>query len=229
MESRLSLPERIRKPGSKLLSLYALVSLLFLPAPLWAADRQPVELVKSATDKVLERLRGAPGIRQDPVRLNTVIQEYIVPHLDFVTLSRLALGKHWRRASERQRELFAREFGTLLIRTYSAALTEYAGQEVEYLPADFSADQRRGTVRTRIVEHGRAPLAVDYSVRLVGTSWKIYDLSIEGVSLAVNYRTSFAQQIRAHGIDGLIERLAARNAPVPDKLSAVRPPRSGPH
>ena len=206
---------------SEAISRYALV-LLLVPLLALADDPQPVDLVRGATDSVLAELDAAPGIRNDPVKLTRVIQDHIAPHVDLAALSRLTLGKHWQRATQEQREVFAREFGTLLIRTYSAALAEYANQDVEYLSSEVSADKRRSTVRTRIVEDGRAPLAVDYSLRQLGNGWKIYDLSIEGVSLAINYRSSFAQEIRDHGIDGLIERLTARNASSMNRLTAAQ-------
>ena len=206
---------------SEAISRYAFV-LLPVPLLVLADDPQPVDVIRGATDSVLAELDAAPEIRNDPVKLTRLIQDQIAPHVDLVALSRLTLGKHWRQATQEQRDAFAREFGTLLIKTYSAALAEYANQEVEYLSSEVSADKRRTTVRTRIVEDGRAPLAVDYSLRQLENGWKIYDLSIEGVSLAINYRSSFAQEIRDHGIDGLIERLTARNAPSAVKLTAAQ-------
>jgi phospholipid transport system substrate-binding protein len=203
------------------ISRFTLVLVLF-PALVLAGNREPVDVIRNATDKVLAVLDTAPEIRSDPAELDRVIREHILPHVDFVALSRLTLGKYWRQATPEQRSLFAREFGTLLIRTYSTALADYASQEIEYLSSASSADKRRSTVRTRIVEDGRAPLAVDYSLRQVDDTWKIYDLSIEGVSMAINYRASFAQEIRSHGIDGLIERLAARNKPAVAKSAAMQ-------
>jgi len=128
-----------------------------------------------------------------------------------VTLSRLTLGKNWRHATPQQRALFVQEYGRLLVKVYSTALAGYTNQEVEYLSAKVTADQRRATVRTRIVERGQVPLAVDYSLRKVKNIWKIYDVKIEGISLAINYRASFAEEISAHGFDGMIERLVMRN------------------
>jgi phospholipid transport system substrate-binding protein len=202
-------------------SKYVLIVLLW-PVLVLAANEQPVDVIRSATEKVRTALNAAPEIRNDPVRLNRVIREHIVPHVDFVALARLTLGKNWQRATPEQRSLFAREFGTLLLKTYSTALAGYANQEIEYLSSSLSADKRRGIVRTRIVEKGRAPLAVDYSLRQVGNTWKIYDVGIEGVSLAINYRTSFAPEIRNHGIDGLIERLVERNTPRMENLTAAQ-------
>ena len=104
-----------------------------------------------------------------------------------------------------------REFRTLLIRTYSASVTEYSNPRVEYLSSHLSPDGDRATVRTRLTAENQPPIAVDYSLRQANNRWKIYDVAFEGVSLAVNYRTSFAQEIRSAGLDGLIARLASRN------------------
>ncbi len=221
MSIRLLSRQTMAKSALTALPGYVLVLLLW-PALVAAADEQPVDVIRSATDSVLAELQAAPEIRNDPERLNRVIRQHIVPHVDFVALSRLTLGKNWQRATAEQRSLFAREFGTLLIKTYSTALVKYASQEIEFLSSSVSPDKRRGTVRTRIVEKGRTPLTVDYSMMHVDNTWKIYDVGIEGVSLAINYRTTFALEIRSHGIDGLIERLVERNAPGLEKLTAAQ-------
>jgi len=194
----------------KAISTYMLAAFLW-PVIALAGDEPPVNVIRSATDAVLTELDVTPGVRNDPEKLTLVIHRHIAPHIDFVTLSRLVLGKNWRQATQQQRSLFAREFGRLLVKVYSTALVGYANQEIEYLPSKISAGKRRATVRTRITESGRAPLAVDYSLRQINNTWKIYDVKIEGISLAINYRASFAEEISAHGFDGMIERLVARN------------------
>jgi len=205
----------------KAISDYALM-LLLLPGMVLAGGQNPVDVIRGATDGVLTELNAEPGIRKDPVRLNGVIQEHIIPHVDLAALSRLTLGKHWQRATGEQRSAFAGEFSTLLIKTYSTALTEYTDQKIEYLSSEVSADGRKGKVRTRVIEDGRAPLVVEYKLRQLGSAWKIYDLRIEGVSLAINYRSSFAQDIRKYGLDGLIERLTLHNAPANGKTKAAQ-------
>ena len=213
--------QRVGADTVEAISRYAFILLLF-PALVLASDQNPVDVIRGATDSVLTKLNAEPGIRQDPVWLNRVIHDHIVPHLDLVALSRLTLGKHWRRATEEQRSAFVRQFSTLLIKTYSTALAEYTDQKIEYLSSEVSADGRKSKVRTRVIEDGRAPLGVEYSLRQLGSAWKIYDLRIEGVSLAINYRSSFAQDIRKYGLDGLIERLTVRNAPANGKISAAQ-------
>lgn len=190
-----------------------LVYLLLLLVPVWtlAAEETPVEVIRTATRHVLNELRFEPALRKDPEQLRMLIERHVAPHMDFVTLSRLTLGKNWRRATAAQRERFVREYGRLLVRVYAAALAGYSRQKIEYLSSKVSDDQRRATVRTRIVEPGQAPLEVDYSLRKIDGNWKIYDVRIEGISLVMNYRASFSEEISAHGFDGLIERLVARN------------------
>lgn len=195
----------------KAISAYVLAVLIW-PALTLASDELPVNVIRSATDAVLTELKVTPGVRNDPQKLNLVIHRHIAPHIDFVTLSRLALGKNWRQATQQQRSLFVREFGRLLVKVYSTALSAYTNQEIEYLPSKVSADQRRATVRTRITEKGQAPLAIDYSLRKIDSAWKIYDVKLEGISLAINYRASFAEEISTHGFDGMIKRLVMRNA-----------------
>lgn len=111
----------------------------------------------------------------------------------------------------------------LLVRTYSTSLPEYKNQRIEQLGSKTSPDNKRTMVRTRIVEEGRPPISVDYRLRQVNNDWKIYDISIEGISLAVNYRAAFAQEIPNHGLEGLVEHLVARNASVGGNAD-VQPP-----
>jgi phospholipid transport system substrate-binding protein len=211
-------------PGSPVKAISRYVFLLLLwPVLVLAGDEPAAEVIRGATDRVLAELEAAPGIRSDPAKINRVVQQYIVPHVDFVTMSRLTLGKNWRQATPEQRSVFSREFGTLLTKTYSTALAAYSNQQVEIVSSSVSANGRRSTVRTRVVESGRAPLAIDYSLVHVDNTWKIYDVRIEGVSLAINYRSTFALEIRNHGIDGLIETLVERNANKLDKLTAASP------
>ena len=185
--------------------------ILLLPTPAVAVSQEPLELIRSTTELVLNRLAQAPEIKSQPDRLKTLVEESIVPSIDFVRLSRLTLGKHWRTATPEQRNRFTREFKQLLIRTYSTSLTAYSGQEIEYIPLKETADGKRSAVRTKLHQPDGLPLTVDYRLYKAPQGWKIYDVSIEGVSLAVNYRSSFGQEIRTQGLDELIRHIASRN------------------
>lgn len=190
--------------------LAVLVCVVSMPAP--ADENAPLAVVRTATEQMLSQLDKQPELRRDAVRLSQVIELILLPHLDFEGLSRLTLGRHWKQASAQQRETFIREFRDLLVRSYSSALTAYTDQSVEFLSSSYSGESDRARVKTRIVSAGQPPVAIDYRLHRLQGHWKIYDVSIEGASLAVNYRNSFAEQIRTHGLDGLITQLMAQNA-----------------
>jgi phospholipid transport system substrate-binding protein len=131
-----------------------------------------------------------------------------MPVIDFEVISQLVLGTHWRTATAQQRERFKQAFKSMLARTYTKSLSDYAGTQVEVLP---SRGEPRGEYRTVYTEirtgHGQPPLSVSYSFRLSDGQWKAYDLTIDGLSLVKNFRSSFGDEISRHGLDALIARL----------------------
>jgi phospholipid transport system substrate-binding protein len=170
----------------------------------------PEALVKDTTDKVLEVLKKEKAqIDENPGLLYGIVDEYIIPHFDFRRMSQRVLGKYWHRASEEQQKNFVSQFQTLLVQTYGAALREYSDQKIEFL-ASRSRDGEV-SVRTQIVQSGSPPIPIQYEMYKPDGEWKIYDVSIDGVSLVINYRSTFASEIRSSGVDGLIERLAEHN------------------
>ncbi len=177
-----------------------------------ADDLAPMELVRQTSEQMLSQLQSSPDLRNDTHALNRMIEQTLLPHFDFAGLSRLTLGKHWKQASAAQRAAFAGEFRALLVRTYTSVLSNYSSQQVKFLSSKLSPNSKRATVKTRVFESGKSPLAIDYRLRQLKGSWKIYDVSIEGASLAVSYRNSFSAEIRQHGIDGLIAHMMSRNA-----------------
>lgn len=189
-------------------------AMLFLIWPVLAlsADNEPVAQIRAVTEQMLSQLERSPEIREDTQALSRMIEDTLLPYVDFTGLSRLTLGKHWKRASDQQREAFSHEFRHLLVRSYSSVLSNYSDQNVEFLSSKQAANARRAIVKTRIVTTGNPPVVVDYRLRQVNGQWKIYDVSIEGASLAVNYRNNFSQVIKSHGLDGLIADLMSQNA-----------------
>lgn len=150
--------------------------------------------------------------RRDPRRLYATVRETVGPHIDFARMSRWVLGKYWRDASAAQRARFVDQFRALLIRTYTTALLEYDGQAINYLPQRDAPDAEEVTVRTEIKPTTGLPIPVHYRMALTDGSWKVYDISIDGVSLVTNYRSTFASEIRrGGGLDGLITKLSVRN------------------
>jgi len=171
----------------------------------------PVELIRTTTERVLSRLDSDPEIKQSQDRLFVLVEENIAPNIDFRQLSRLAAGKHWRVASDDQQQRLTGEFRKLLIRTYSTTLAEYTGQGITYRILKTKADRKRAVVRATVERSTGPAIDIDYSLYRAPGGWKIYDMKVEGISLVVTYRSSFNQEIRANGIDGLIRNLAQLN------------------
>ena len=171
----------------------------------------PVELVRQTSEQVLTVLKEDKTLREDPERLHALVEEIILPRFDFKSMSRIVLGKHWRKATREQRQAFIHEFRLLLVRTYTTVLAEYSTETIRYLPLRGDTDSGLVTVRTHIERPGSLPVAVHYSMHHKDGAWTVYEVTMEGISLAVNYRTSFAQEIRLGGLDRLIDTLASRN------------------
>jgi phospholipid transport system substrate-binding protein len=169
-------------------------------------------VVDAATQEMLTALRqNQDELKQHPERIYDLVAEIALPKFDFETMSRLVLGQHWRSASPEQRSAFVTEFRNLLVRTYATALLEYKGQDIRYLPERPSSRPDQATVRTELIQPGSTPISIDYALVERDGVWKVYDLAIDRISLVTNYRGSFNAEIRQHGLDGLITRLAERN------------------
>jgi phospholipid transport system substrate-binding protein len=184
-----------------------------LPAPSLAQAPGPEELVRRVTQEVLEAIRSdadlAAGDREKALKL---AEDKVLPHVDFMEAARLALGRHWGLATPAQRERIATEFRAMLVRTYASAIDAYRGQTMTVLPVRMKPGDTDVTVRNRYVRPGAPPVMVEYQMYRTPQGWKIYDIVAEGVSLVLTYRSDFDAVVRAEGIDGLIRRLAARNA-----------------
>lgn len=194
-------------------STFALALLLALSPGLLAAQSAQ-QLVIDTSSKVIERLKSdRVKLQADPSLIYPLVEDVVLPHFDFKRMSIWVLGKNWRRASAEQQEQFIEEFRTLLVRTYAKALLEYTDQSINYLPFHAEPDAKRVTVRTEVSQPGGLAIPIHYSMYLnEAGEWKVYDISVDGVSLVTNYRSSFASEIRNGGIEKLLERLVAMNA-----------------
>lgn len=180
-------------------------------SPAWAMEA-PLALVKDTSDRVLAAVTERKAeLDAAPEKVYGLINEIVLPHFDFVRMSRLVLGKYWRKASDAQKDAFVSEFRQLLVRTYGVALLNYSGQKIEYLPMREVGDAKEVNVNTEVAEHGAPPIPINYRLYLNGGQWKVFDITIDSVSLVSNYRTGFNNQIRRHGLDGLIAKLKERN------------------
>jgi phospholipid transport system substrate-binding protein len=171
----------------------------------------PEELVRDATTHVLEALRADPELMKDNARLYDLVDQAVLPHFDFARMSQRVLGKYWRSASEEQRQRFVEQFKRLLVNTYAHALAEYRDEDVKFLPSRARSDDDT-SVRTEVGQSGAPPIPITYEMYRTDGGWQAYDVSIDGVSLVINYRSTFSTEIRRNGIDGLIGRLDRHNA-----------------
>ncbi len=183
------------------------------------ASMAPDALVKSVTTEVIDIVRADKAIQSgDSSAAVVLVEEKVLPHFDFRIMTSLAVGRDWRQASTEQREKLVEEFRTLLVRTYSNALTTYRDQTIDYKPLRARDGDTDVTVRTEVRQPGARPVSIDYSLEKQGDEWKVYDVVVAGVSLVTNYRSSFSNEIRSTGIDGLISSLEDKNAQLKDKV-----------
>jgi phospholipid transport system substrate-binding protein len=192
--------------------LLALVS-GFSVGPAQAADTPPDVLARTTTQEVLAILKQDKEIQGGNLnKVYQLVEAKILPNFDFNRMTQLAVGKHWPRATAKQKQALVTEFRNLLVRTYSSSLTVFTNQTVEFKPMAIKPDDADVTVHSEIRQPGGQPIPIDYSMYKTAFGWKVYDVSIDGVSLVTNYRASFANTIRQNGIDGLIKTLAAQSA-----------------
>lgn len=201
----------------------AVILLGLAAAAALAQQPGPEDLIKQMTAEVLDAIKSdqqlAAGDRQKALRL---AEEKILPHVDFEEATRLAVGRSWSQASPEQRRRLVQEFRSMLVRTYSTAVSAYQGQTMKVLPVRMKPDDTEATVRNHYIRSGARPVAVDYSMRKTDGGWKIYDIVVEGVSLVITYRSEFDAVVKQQDIDGLIRALASKNSPPAGVGSASR-------
>lgn len=194
--------------------LKSLFTLLFIAAmvPVSFAETAPDALVKQTVDDVLSIIKNDKEIQAgNQKKLFALAEEKILPNFDFDRVCKMVLGKNWRAASEEQQASFKKEFRSLLLRTYASALSKYRDQVIEYKPFRAELEANNVSVKTQILQQGGQPISVDYSLVKMESSWKVYDIVIESVSLVTNYRSQFSNEIRQNGLDSLIKKLAEKN------------------
>lgn len=191
--------------------LFALFLALFVTATV-AAEEAPDVLVQRVTEEVLDIVRKDKDIQNGHTqKVMELVDKKVLPNFNFTRMTALALGKEWRKASPQQQQQLTAEFRTLLVRTYSNALTSYKNQKIVYKPFKMAPADVDVLVRTEVQQPGSKPVQLDYSLEKVEGSWKVYDVVVAGISLVTNYRDQFNQEVRNGGIDGLIAAIAAKN------------------
>jgi phospholipid transport system substrate-binding protein len=189
-----------------------LLSLLFSAQTTCAAQVQaPDALARSVSEEVLALIRADKEIQAgNTKKILELVEAKVLPHFDFAAMTRLAMGRNWRDANAEQQQRLMGEFRTLLVRTYTTALTQYKNQPVDFKPVRMAANDVDVVVQSLIKQPG-TPVAIDYSMARSDSGWKVYNVKIEGVSLVETYRNTFNSEIRKHGVDGLIKSLADKN------------------
>ena len=179
-----------------------------------AAEEAPDALVKRLSTDVLETIKADKTIAMgDTAKVVSLVETKVMPHLNFERMTASAVGPAWRQATPEQKKRLQDEFKTLLVRTYSGALSQVSDQVITLKPFRAAAEDKEVIVRTEI-RGGGDPIQLDYRLEKTpgsGAGWKIYNLNVLGIWLVETYRSQFAQEINAKGIDGLITTLAERN------------------
>ena len=171
------------------------------------------QLVMEVTSSIVEELTSRrESLRNDPQGVHDLVDRLVLPHFDFERMSRRALGKRWKEMSPEQRRRFVSAFRSMLVRTYATMLDQYRGQTLTWLDPVARKKDDEIVIPVQINLSASRPARVAYLMHGNGTDWKVFDVAVDGVSLIKNYRSSFRSEIARHGIDGLIDRLEARNA-----------------
>lgn len=195
----------MRVAGALLLGLTA------LPASA-NTDQDILDLVQGTADQVLARVsERRTELEQYPERVGSAVSDLVVSRFDFAAMTQSVMGKYWPRADEKQRSEVIAEFQELLIRTYGSALLKYSGKPIEYGQLKWSSDGQRALVPTKVEPVSGPAVPIDYKLHQSSGAWKVYDVVIDNISLVTNYRSSFANEIRTGGVDGLIQKLRSRN------------------
>ena len=192
-------------------STLALISALAAPlSP--AQDVAPDVMLKAVTSEVIAIIRQDKDIQAgDPAKVADLVETRILPLFDFTRMTQIAVARNWRLATPEQQKALTLEFKTLLVRTYSTALSSYRDQVIEYKPLRLTPDATEVTVRSDVRQSGGDRMTIDYDMEKTPAGWKVYDVKIVGVSLVTTYRDTFAGKVRNSGIEGLIKSLSDKN------------------
>jgi phospholipid transport system substrate-binding protein len=193
-------------------TVISILLLLGLAAPLAQAQEAPDALVKRLAEETLSAIRADKDLQSgNPAKVKQLIESKLVPHFDTTRMTALAMGRNWRSATPEQQKALTEQFKTLLIRTYSNALTNYRDNTMNYKPLRANAGDTEVVVRTEVTRPGQAPVQIDYSMEKTPDGWKAYDVIVAGVSLVTNYRDEFNDAVKSSGIDGLTKMLDNKN------------------
>jgi len=190
-----------------------LLSTLLSTPTTWAVETSPDTLVNNTAQEVLTIIRRDKNIESgNKAKLLDLVETKIIPHFNFTRMTRLAMGKNWRKAAPQQQREIVDQFRTLLVRTYYKALSVYSDHTIKVTPVKDIAGNTNVTVKTQAIKNsGHHIVPINYSMEKTSNGWKVYDITVAGISLVINYRGSFNSQIRKGGIEGLLKTLSDKN------------------
>jgi len=197
-------------------SLFLIVGTALAQAP---DQSTPDGLIKTVVSDVMTSVKSDPEIQKGNIpRIVDLVEKKIVPYTDMRRTTEMAMGPNWKKASPEQQTQLVSEFKSLLIRTYSGALSQLRDQTVQFKALRAAPDDKEVVVKTVVLGRGD-PVPLDYRLEQTANGWKVYDMNIMGVWLVEAYRNQFANQISQNGIEGLIKFLQERNK----QLAATKP------
>jgi phospholipid transport system substrate-binding protein len=217
LEQTMSAIQNILKNGFFIFSLLFVSSSQAATAP---SIQAPDDLLKAATIEMLHSINEHRAeIKQSPDKLKSLVEQIILPHLDFIAASKIVMGKYWRLAEQKQKIAFIQQFRILLLRFYSSALAEYlsgndkklADNLIQYFPIKLNEGETSLTVRAELIPDSGQAIPIHYRMHLTSKGWKIYDVAVEGISMITTYKTNFATQFKTEGIDALIASIEEKN------------------
>ncbi len=172
----------------------------------------PDVLIKSTVQDVTTIIKHDQDIQAgNQKKILALVDSKVLPNFDFTRMTQLAVGKYWRTATAEQKQSLVTEFRNMLVRTYTRVFTVYRDQAIEVKPLKMAADATEATVQTVISKPGTPPVLVNYEMKKAADGWKAFDITIEGVSMVMSYRGTFASEIQEKGVDGLIKALTDKN------------------
>jgi len=194
-------------------TLLTLLALAFA-GPLWA-NAAPDALAKQVTNEVIRLVKTDKDMQGgNGQKIYDLVEAKILPHFDFMQMTKLAVARNWGKADAAQQARLIEEFRALLVRTYAASIGSVVDYKVDFKPLRMDPGAVDVTVNTEVSKSGSPPIPIDYRMEKTEQGWKVYDVSVDNVSLVTVYRNSFNSEVRKGGIDGLINTLARRNQQV---------------
>ncbi|MEQ1533726.1 MAG: ABC transporter substrate-binding protein [Sideroxydans sp.] len=194
--------------------LFAMVSFVLMSSAASAVsmdESAPDVLVNQTVQEVLDIVKKDSAVLTNETRLNELVDAKIVPHFNFARMTKLAVGKAWRTATPEQQQVLNSEFRTMLVRTYTKVFTAYRDPKVTVKPVQVTPETKETTVKLLITISDGRTVKVEYEMERAGLGWKVFDVTVEGISLVTSYRGSFGDEIQQNGVDGLVKKLTEMN------------------